>query len=193
MPSISSSIQEKEAEEIVFQPGIGIGIPLIPFDLFVKKTRKDVHFTDAFKNLVYKSSAPQLQCHDNPRCILFDPSGDSLITLFRSHDGSWKGLKGDGSKEELLFKVERTVNTFSKTEFNVDGDFTFTMTGCCCWRSCTIYKQDRSLVAQTNLMYKLGFRKHFVSRNKFRVTIFPGFDDYTIIAALILIFLEGRK
>ncbi|KAK9743467.1 hypothetical protein RND81_03G241300 [Saponaria officinalis] len=188
MPSVSS-IRQNEAE----LPAIGIGIPLIPFDLFVTKTRKSVRFTDAFNNLVYESSAPHLHPHHKSRHVLFDPSANSLISLLRSHDGSWKALKGDGSADELLFKVDQTLNTFSKTEFNVIGDFTFTIRGCCFWRSCTIYNHHHSLVAQTNLMYKLGFRKHFVSRSKFRVTIFPGFADYTFIASLILIFLEGRK
>ncbi|XP_074263651.1 protein LURP-one-related 7 isoform X2 [Silene latifolia] len=191
----TSSVEEKETDVIVSEDEIGIGIPQIPFDLFVKKTRKSIRFTDAFQNLVYQSTASQHQHHGNRRHVLHDVSGNTLLSLFRSHDGSWKGLKGDGLREELLFKVERTLNTFSKAEFNVilTGDSTFTMRGCCFWRTCTIYKEDKSLVAQTNLMYTLGFRKHFVSRSKFRVTIFPGFADYTLVAGLILVLFEGRK
>ncbi|KAH9626559.1 hypothetical protein KSS87_005539 [Heliosperma pusillum] len=195
MMQSTSSVEEKETDMIVSKDEIGIGIPQIPFDLFVKKTRKSIRFFDAFQNLVYKSSVPQHQHHGDPRRVLHDVSGNTLISLFRSNDGSWKGLKGDGQGEELLFKVERTLNKFSNAEFNIilTGDSTFTMRGCCFWRTCTIYNEDKSLVAQTNLMSTLGFRKHFVTRSKFRVTIFPGFTDYTFIAALILVLLEGRK
>lgn len=93
--------------------------------------------------------------------------------------------------------MEQTLNTSSKMEFDIflvreDGEaVALTMRGCPNWRSCTIY-QDNSIVAQANLMHKLGFKKLFAWRNEFRVTFFPGFSNYNLIAALLLIFLDGR-
>lgn len=192
------SSEERESEETVVE--VLEGIPQIPIDLFVKTNRKGVDFSDAFGNLRYKvADASPLSPHTNGLRgrVLLDSSGNSLVSIFRSPDGSWKGFKGDGC-EELLFKAEQTLNTFSRVEFNVnltgeDGaSCTFAMRGCVFWRTCTIY-QDKLVIAQINLMYKLGFRKHFVGRSKFRVTIFPGFSDYKFIASLVLVFLDGRK
>lgn len=46
---------------------------------------------------------------------------------------------------------------------------------------------------QTSLMYKLGIQNVVVPRNRFRVTIFPGYADNDFIVALIVIFFYGRK
>ncbi|KAL3336212.1 hypothetical protein AABB24_032114 [Solanum stoloniferum] len=45
----------------------------------------------------------------------------------------------------------------------------------------------------TSLMYTLGFRKHFIPRNRFRVTIFPGFAELSLVVALVVIFFDKRK
>ncbi|KAJ8440193.1 hypothetical protein Cgig2_023958 [Carnegiea gigantea] len=166
------------------------GIPQIPFDLFVKKTLNRVLFTDAYGNLVYvgKSHHHSFLSPSHPSRALFDSSGNPLIAIIRNNDGC---------SEELLFSVEQTLNTSSKMEFDIvlvreDAEaVALTMRGCPYWRSCTIY-QDKSIVAQTNLMHKLGFKKLFAWRNEFRVTFFPGFSNYNLIAALLLIFLDGR-
>ncbi|XP_021716792.1 protein LURP-one-related 7-like [Chenopodium quinoa] len=199
MTNSSLSSEERENEETVVE--VHQGIPQIPIDLFVKKNRKGVRFFDAFGNLRYKvadaSPLSPRQNHGLRGRVLLDSSGNPLVSIFRFHDGSWKGFKGN-SCEELIFKAEQTLNTFNKVEFsvNVAGDdgtnLTFAIRGCVFWRTCTIY-QDKFIVAQTNLMYKLGFRKHFVGRSKFRVTIIPGYSDYNFIASLILVFLDGRK
>ncbi|CAO2840068.1 unnamed protein product [Amaranthus hypochondriacus] len=184
------SPEERKTEAIEIKQGI----PQIPIDLFVNKNRKSVQFSDAFHNLIYKVADASSISHGR---ILLDASGNPLISIFRSQDGTWKGFKGDGCGE-LVFKIEQTLNTFNKIEFNIfvtgenGADLTFALRGCCFWRTCTIY-QDKYIVAQTNLMYKLGFRKHFVGRSKFRLTIFPGYSDYALIASLILVFMEGRK
>ncbi|GAB4824287.1 hypothetical protein Ancab_007174 [Ancistrocladus abbreviatus] len=191
------------------------GIPQIPFDLFVKKNYNyscealrrpacGLRFTDAFGNLVYQVHHHRLSLSSSSpsarhKSVLFDASGNPLLSIFRSGNGSWKGFNGDsGREQDLLLRVERTLNTFSKIELDIfltgpNGEnSTFKMRGCLFWRSCTIY-QDNAIVAQTSLMYKLGLGKVFVRRSKFRVTLFPGFADHTFIAALILIFLDGRK
>ncbi|KAL2899349.1 RNA-directed DNA methylation 4 [Bienertia sinuspersici] len=187
--------EERESEEVVVD--IQHGIPQIPIDLFVKKNRKGVNFYDAFKNVRFKVGDALPHNHGLRGRFLLDSSGNSLVSIYRYHDGTWKGFKGDRC-EELLFEAEQTLNTFSRTEFNViltgenGANLTYAMKGCVFWRTCTIY-QDKFIVAQTHLMYKLGFRKHFVGRSKFRVTVFPGFSDYNFIASLILVFLDGRK
>uniref|UniRef100_A0A7C9FE30 Uncharacterized protein n=1 Tax=Opuntia streptacantha TaxID=393608 RepID=A0A7C9FE30_OPUST len=133
----------------------------------------------------------------HPSRALFDSSGNPIIFIFRDNLGSWKAFKEDGRSEELLFRAEQTLNTSTKIEFNIvlvreDGeDIALTMRGCPYWRSCTIY-QDKTIVAQTNLMHKFGLKKIFSRRNKSIVTFFPGFSNYNLIAALVLIFLDGR-
>ncbi|KMT05428.1 hypothetical protein BVRB_7g175550 [Beta vulgaris subsp. vulgaris] len=198
MTKLSSNSEERESEEVTLVE-IHQGIPLIPIDLFVKKNRKSVRFFDAFDNLLYKVSDAAISPLSSGLRgrVLLDSSGVPLVSIFRSRDGTWKGFKGDGCGE-LLFEAEQTLNTFSKIELNIiltgenGAKITFALRGCVFWRTCTIY-QDKFIIAQTNLMYKLGFRKHFVGRSKFRVTVFPGFSDYNFIASLILVFLDGRK
>ncbi|GMH12354.1 hypothetical protein Nepgr_014195 [Nepenthes gracilis] len=190
------------------EPVAVMGISQIPVDLFIKKKNKYksfspspsasyLQFTDAFGNLVYMlNDAFSSTCRKR---VLVDASGNPLLSVFRSNNGTWEGFKGDSSRDEdLLLKVERTLNTFGKIELNVfftgpnGEESTFKMKGCLFWRSCTVYREN-SIVAQTSLMYKLGLGKFFVRRSKFRVTVFPGFADHAFIAALILIFLDGRK
>ncbi|RVW56886.1 Protein LURP-one-related 7 [Vitis vinifera] len=69
-------------------------------------------------------------------------------------DGSWQCFRGDGSGEDLIFRVERTLNTLTRTEFNIflggancEDSTDFKMKGCPFQRSCTIYKGN-SIVAQ---------------------------------------------
>lgn len=57
--------------------------------------------------------------------------------------------------DKLIFRAERTLNTFNKTEFEiflVHEDFEvskpdFKIKGCAFYRACTIYR-DNSIVAQ---------------------------------------------
>lgn len=176
------------------------GIPQIPFDLFVKKKCKGLlSITNPFKSLVYLGQIAASPDRRRRKRLLLDPSGVALISIHRHHDGSWRGFKGDDvADENLLFRVQRTLNTFDRIELDViivqqNGEESiFKMRGSVFWRSCTIYREN-SIVAQTSLMYTLGFRKIFVSRDKFRITMFPGFSDYAIIVGLIAVFLDGRK
>ncbi|KAK3024365.1 hypothetical protein RJ639_043269, partial [Escallonia herrerae] len=116
-------------------------------------------------------------------------------------NGPWQGFKGDNSGgKDLIFRVERTLNTFTSTEFEVflvnekieDSKYDFKIKGCPLQRSCTIYRGN-SIVAQTSLMYKIGLRKPFVPRSRFRLTIFPEFVDHSLIVAFIVIYFDGRK
>ncbi|KAL8525822.1 hypothetical protein ACS0TY_015168 [Phlomoides rotata] len=113
---------------------------------------------------------------------------------------SWQGFKGNNEEKNLIFTVDKTVDEFSRTEFkillvgknNEDSKTELMMAGNPFKRACTIYKGD-SIVAQSNLMYKLGMGKVFVPRSRFRVTIFPGFSDNSLVASLIAVYFDGRK
>ncbi|KAK9054853.1 hypothetical protein SSX86_025932 [Deinandra increscens subsp. villosa] len=179
----------------------------VPIDLFVskKKNKSAFHlkFTDSCSNLVFSLHPPPPRS-DPPffKRLLSDPSGNPLfyishnqVTSFPFSKACWEGY--DSEKNDPLFRVERTTNTLSRVEFEVflkGGNKTpdFKMRGSPFYRSCTIYKGD-SIVAQTSLMYKLGIQKVLVPRNKFRLTIFPGYADHAFIVALTVIFFYGRK
>ncbi|XP_073144780.1 protein LURP-one-related 7 [Henckelia pumila] len=184
----------------------------IPFDLFVRKkysvlgTRGSLRFTDSKGHLVYRLQHPtdNSTTGDSTHCtkLLLDASGATLFSVNRVNKGSWKGLRGNviNGDTGFNFKVNRTLDEFSRTEFDVvlvgdhsEGSKTeMKMKGCPFKRSCTIYRGD-SIVAESSLMYKLGIGKVFVPRNRFRVTIFPGFADHGLIVSLVAIFFDGRK
>ncbi|KAL0458562.1 UNVERIFIED_CONTAM: protein LURP-one-related 7 [Sesamum latifolium] len=114
--------------------------------------------------------------------------------------GSWQGFRGNDEEKNLIFIVDKTLDELTRTEFKIlllgenngDSKTELQMKGCPFKRACTIYKDD-SIVAETSLMYKLGIGKVFVPRNRFRVTIFPGFNDHCLVASLIVIYFDGRR
>ncbi|XP_076887328.1 protein LURP-one-related 7-like [Bidens hawaiensis] len=169
----------------------------VPIDLFVSKKLK---FTDSSSNLVFSVHRPT-SSKSNPlhsiKRLLSDSSGNPLISISHSQKGSWEGFSCEES--DPMFKVERTTNTLTRVEFQVflnngnnNKNSDFKMRGSPFFRSCTIYKGD-SIVAQTSLMYKLGIQNVVVPRNRFRLTIFPGYADHAFIVALTVIFFYGRK
>ncbi|KAK8990627.1 hypothetical protein V6N11_009319 [Hibiscus sabdariffa] len=176
----------------------------IPIDLFVPKKHPDLPrgvlgFADSSGNIVYKINR---QCSKSSSCdkaVLLDSAGNPLLSLYSHHDGSWQGFKGDDGEKDLIFKVQRILTKSTRTELEVflvaenQGELTcdFKVIGCHFQRSSTIYKGD-SIVAQTSLMHKL--RQIYVSRSKFRLTIFPGSVDPSLVVALVVIFLfSGPK
>ncbi|KAK6141350.1 hypothetical protein DH2020_024900 [Rehmannia glutinosa] len=181
----------------------------IPFDFFVSKkykglgTKGFIRFTDSTSNLVYTvQKLSHKSAADDPHCIklLLDSYGNTLFSINRVSKGSWRGFRGNGEEKDLIFIVDKTLDEFKRTEFkilvgaenNEDSKTELRMKGCPFKRACTIYKGD-SIVAETSLMYKLGIGKIFVPRNRFRVTIFPGFVDASLVASLIVIYFDGRK
>ncbi|KAF5953465.1 hypothetical protein HYC85_006321 [Camellia sinensis] len=181
----------------------------IPIDLLVSKAHcgltcggggDGLRFTDSSGNLVFKVELLQSDKSTHKR-VLLDASANPLIFIYRNNNGSWQAFKGDNREEkDLICRVERTMNSLSGTEFEVsivgengeESKSDFKMKGSLFYRSCTIYKGN-SIVAQTSLMYKLGIQGVFMWRNRFRLTIFPGFVDHALIVALIGIFFDGRK
>ncbi|KAD3067525.1 hypothetical protein R6Q59_018422 [Mikania micrantha] len=166
----------------------------VPIDLFLSKKKKSlINFTDSSSKLVFS-------VHPPPPPTLFkrllsDSSGNSLIYISHNQKATWEGFSNE--ENEPMFRVERTTNTLTRVEFEVflkgeNKSPEFKMRGSPFYRSCTIYKGD-SIVAQTSLMYKLGIQKVLVPRNRFRLTIFPGYADHAFIAALTVIFFYGRN
>ncbi|XVF46151.1 hypothetical protein PTKIN_Ptkin03bG0003800 [Pterospermum kingtungense] len=179
----------------------------IPVDLFVSKKhpglpRGVIGFADSSGNIVFRVNrqSSKSSSSDDDKMVLLDSAGNPLFSIYRHHDGSWHGFKGnDDGDKDLIFKVQRTLNKFTSTELEVflvaetQGESTcnFKVKGCHFQRSCTIYKGD-SIVAQTSLMHKL--RKIYVRRNKFRLTMFPGSIDPALVVAFVTIFLvNGPK
>ncbi|KAB5512888.1 hypothetical protein DKX38_029916 [Salix brachista] len=197
----------------------------IPVDLFISKKHPglngDLGFADSLGNIVFKVNFDKLSKSSSKR-VLLDASGNPLITVFRdgtvvfkedefsasisymmcngkwvAKKGSWQGFKGGDSREDLIFRVNRTVKKLTRTELEVflvgeisrESTPDFKMKGFAFQRSCTIYRSD-SIVAQTSLMYKL--HQIYAGRSKFRLTIFPGSVDHSLIASLIVVFLYGQ-
>ncbi|KAJ0261867.1 Protein LURP-one-related 7 [Hirschfeldia incana] len=167
----------------------------IPIDLFASRklpgllSPGDLGFADSSDNLLFilRKSSSSLR-------FLLDPSGVPLFSISRLHNGVWEIHKGDvGKRKELVLTVKRTSNRFSKTELDVsfagESEQHLVIKGCPFQKSCTIYSQD-SIVAQTSLMYKL--RQIYVGRSKFRLTIFPGSIDRSLVVAMVAVFLRGR-
>ncbi|XP_071700904.1 protein LURP-one-related 7-like [Rutidosis leptorrhynchoides] len=199
-----NSMEEEEedchSEESEYKPNSD-GIPI---DLFLSKkkqlTRGGLKLTDSDGNLVF--SVHRSHSHHLFNRILADSSGTPLIYIAHNLKATWHGYRKDSSEEkDIMFRAERTMNTFNKVEFevllnNANPDdpkkSIFKMRGSPFYRSCTIYNGE-TIVAQTSLMYKLGIRNVIVPRNKFRLTIFPGYADRDFVVALTVIFFYGRK
>ncbi|RDX61955.1 Protein LURP-one-related 7, partial [Mucuna pruriens] len=171
----------------------------IPIDLFSSKKHAGVSrgvlaFTDASGNIVFRVNRHPPNPNSSPlpkdKKLLLDGSGNTLFSIYRHHNGSWKCYKGDSDEnKELVFRVQRTLKTLSRVELEVffegersnDEGCDLKVKGSPFRRSCSIYK-DADLVAQSSLMYKL--HQIYVSRGKFRLTIFPGTIDHALTVAL---------
>ncbi|PON41843.1 LURP1-related protein domain containing protein [Parasponia andersonii] len=173
----------------------------IPIDLFVSKKHEghkngDSCFVDSNGDTIYKVNRRSSSQSSSGNRVLRDAAGTPLISMHRDHKGSWQCYKGDGESKDLIFRVQRTKNTLTRTELEVffvaenkeDSTPDLEVKGFPFRRACTIYKGN-DIVAQTSLMYKLN--QIFVKRDKFRLTIFPGSIDHALIVASVVIFLHG--
>ncbi|KAJ0006784.1 hypothetical protein Pint_30714 [Pistacia integerrima] len=168
----------------------------IPIDLFVSKkhpglTRGQIGFADSSGNIVFKVNR-----QSSAKTVVLNSVGNPLISLYHQDKGLWQGFKGDdGGEKDLMFRVQRMLNRLTRTEFDVflvgenqeESTSDVKMKGFPFRRSCTIFKGN-SIVAQTSLMYKL--HQIYARRNRFRLTIFPGSFDTTLIVALVAIFFD---
>ncbi|KAK6927169.1 LURP-one-related [Dillenia turbinata] len=178
----------------------------IPIDLFVSKKHRGLtrsgflKFTDANGNLIFTiDSHSSLSDSPHRTKLLLDASGKPLISICHHQNGTWQAFRGDkNADKDLIFWVKRVSSSLTRIELEVhlvgdggqDATSKLKVKGCPFQRACTIYKGD-SIVAQTSLMYKLG--KVYVGRCKFRLTVFPGFEDHAFLAALVVIFLAKKK
>ncbi|KAI9377809.1 hypothetical protein POPTR_019G126300v4 [Populus trichocarpa] len=152
----------------------------IPVDLFVSKKHPglngDLGFADSLGNIVFKVNFDKSSKSSFKR-VLLDASGNPLITMFRDGKGSWQGFKGgDNREKDLIFRVKRTVKKLTRTELEVFlvGEIS----------------RESTPDFKTSLMYKL--HQIYARRSKYRLTIFPGSVDHSLIASLIVIFLYGQ-
>ncbi|XP_061943912.1 protein LURP-one-related 7 isoform X2 [Populus nigra] len=151
----------------------------IPVDLFVSKKHPglngDLGFADSLGNIVFKVNFDKSSKSSFKR-VLLDASGNPLITVFRDGKGSWQGFKGGYNREDLIFRVKRTVKKLTRTELEVFlvGEIS----------------RESTPDFKTSLMYKL--HQIYARRSKYRLTIFPGSVDHSLIASLIVIFLYGQ-
>ncbi|GLT80700.1 hypothetical protein SLA2020_521250 [Shorea laevis] len=175
----------------------------IAVDLFVSKKHPGLPhgvlgFADSTGKILFTVNRPSSKSSSTTKKLLLDSAGNPLISVCRHQGGSWEGFRGDDADNNLLFRVERTRNQFTRTELEVfldgvnreDSSPDFKVRGCPFQKSCFIYRGD-SIVAQTSLMYKL--HQIYAGRSKFRVTLFPGSNDVDLLLALVVIFLDGRK
>ncbi|KAG6738136.1 hypothetical protein POTOM_059696 [Populus tomentosa] len=152
----------------------------IPVDLFVSKKHPglngDLGFADSLGNIVFKVNFDKSSKSSFKR-VLLDASGNPLITVFPDGKGSWQGFKGgDNREKDLIFRVKRTVKKLTRTELEV-----FLVEE---------ISRESTPDFKTSLMYKL--HQIYARRSKFRLTIFPGSVDHSLIASLIVIFLYGQ-
>ncbi|KAL0926346.1 hypothetical protein M5K25_002567 [Dendrobium thyrsiflorum] len=170
----------------------------IPTDYTFRKCRvglkgRDFKVFDAYGNLLHL-----IQCRSfstSPRRVvtILDAADSPLITAVLLDDG-WQGFKGySWEPNDLLFTVQKLAYSTFKTELEVlvssenlgDEKHKFILKGSPFQRSCTIYMGD-SIVAQANPLYKL--KKFIYSRNKFRLTLYPGNDPPLMLAMLVTFF-----
>ncbi|CAN1266375.1 Protein LURP-one-related 7 [Linum perenne] len=181
------------------------GASQIPVDLFVSKKHPGVPpgnlgFADSSGDVLFRVArlpSPKAWKSTWSKKLILNSSGSPLISLHRLDRGSWEGFKGgEDAEKEMIFRVQRTANKLCRAEFEVflAGESSqdqskpdFKVKGCCFQRSCTIYGGD-SIVGQTSLMYKL--HQVHASRNKFRLTVFPGSIDHALVVALVVVFLS---
>ncbi|XP_022154859.1 protein LURP-one-related 7 [Momordica charantia] len=170
----------------------------IPVDLFLSNKHPD-YLTNSSGDIIFRLSRQSSKSPSIDKILLLDAAAaaDPLISIHRHSKESWHGFKGDVGEENLLFKVHRSINKLTRTEFKVflhgenldDSNASLEMKGWPFQRSCTIYKGN-TIVAQTSLMHKLN--QVWVRRGRFRLTIFPGSVDPALIVALVVIFFDGR-
>ncbi|KAA3456572.1 protein LURP-one-related 7 isoform X1 [Gossypium australe] len=94
----------------------------IPFDLFVSKKHRALPrgvlgFADSSGNIVFKVNRQDSKSSfSHAKAILLDSAGNPLISLYPHNDGSWQGFKGDDGDKDLIFKVQRVLTKFTRTE-----------------------------------------------------------------------------
>ncbi|KAG0517603.1 hypothetical protein BDA96_09G103700 [Sorghum bicolor] len=137
---------------------------VVPVDFKVVKKGPEMAMHDAIGRLAFRAAAGTA----GPR--------RSTMTL----EVSWSPSGAAASRKEVhVFISPRSTVEDSKPSYRLIGS-TYR-------RACTIIKGD-SIVAQTNLLYKL--KKTIYSRRKFRVTIYPANDNILVMAMIVTFFVK---
>ncbi|KAK8914380.1 Protein LURP-one-related 7 [Platanthera zijinensis] len=173
----------------------------IPTDYTIQKCRigfkgGDFKVYDAYGYLVYRIQGRSFSTSPRRVATLLDAAGNALITSVHLVDG-WQGFRGySWEPNDLLFSAQKISYSTFKTELEIcvssenlgDQKQKFILKGSPFQRSCTIYLGD-SIVAQANPLYKL--KKFIYSRNKFRLTLYPG-NDHALVLAMLITFFGGN-
>ncbi|RCV18224.1 hypothetical protein SETIT_3G282800v2 [Setaria italica] len=167
---------------------------VVPVDFTVFKKGTEMAMHDATGRLAFRIAGGG---GGDGGTALFDGTGGVLVTVRTSGQGEWQAFSGNSMEHRhIIFTAKVMSASSSRKEVHVfippissfEGSKPiYRLLGSTFRRACTIIKGD-SIVAQTNLLYKL--KKTLYSRRKFRVTIYPGNDNILIMAMIMTFFVE---
>ncbi|KAJ1262364.1 hypothetical protein BS78_09G101800 [Paspalum vaginatum] len=166
---------------------------VVPVDFTVVKKGPEMAMHDATGRLAFHVAGGA----GGGGTALLDDAGGVLVTVRTSGQGEWQAFSGNSSEQRhIMFTAKVVYASSSRKEVHIfipprtnfeDPKPTYRLIGSTFRRACTIIKGD-SIVAQTNLLYKL--KKTIYSRRKFRVTIYPGNDNVLVMAMIMTFFVE---
>ncbi|CAN6360512.1 unnamed protein product [Urochloa humidicola] len=167
---------------------------VVPVDFKVVKKGPEMAMHDATGRLAFRVAGGG---GEGGGTALFDADGGVLVTLRSSGQGEWQAFNGNSLEQRYIIFTAKLLSVSStRKEIHVfipprssfeDSKPSYRLLGSTFRRACTIIKGD-SIVAQTNLLYKL--KKTIYSRRKFRVTIYPGNDNILVMAMIMTFFVE---
>ncbi|KAL6631011.1 hypothetical protein ACP70R_028351 [Stipagrostis hirtigluma subsp. patula] len=171
---------------------------VVPVDFTVVKKGAEMVMHDAAGSLAFRvAAAAAAGAGGGEGTVLLDAAGGVLVTVRSSSEGEWQAFNRNSLEQrEIIFNAKVISASSSRKEVHVfipprstfdDPKPNFRLIGSTFRRACTIIKGN-SIVAQTNLLYKL--KKAIYSRRKFRVTIYPGNDNVLIMAMIMAFYVE---
>ncbi|EES18021.1 hypothetical protein BDA96_09G103800 [Sorghum bicolor] len=165
---------------------------VVPVDFKVVKKGPEMAMHDAIGRLAFRAAG-----RDSWATALHDDAGGVLVTVRSSGQGEWQAFSGNSLEQRhIIFTAKVISASSSRKEVHVfisprstveDSKPSYRLIGSTYRRACTIIKGD-SIVAQTNLLYKL--KKTIYSRRKFRVTIYPANDNILVMAMIVTFFVK---
>lgn len=169
---------------------VAVASAVVPVDFTVVKKGPNMAMHDATGRLAFRVA------RGDGGPALLDDAGGVLVTVSNIGQGEWQAFNGNSLEQRhIIFTAKIISASSSQKEVHVfippstfgDPKPSHRLIGSTFRRACTIIKQE-SIVAQTNLLYKL--KKTIYSRRKFRVTIYPGNDNILIMAMIMTFFVE---
>ncbi|TVU18850.1 hypothetical protein EJB05_34965, partial [Eragrostis curvula] len=185
---------EQAGAEAPPQPPVPVASPVVPVDFTVVKKGPEMVLHDATGRLAFRVAAAS----GGVGRALLDGDGGVLVTVRSSGEGEWRAFSGTSwEPRDIIFTAKVISASSSRKEVHVfipprstfeDPKPSYRLIGSTFRRACTIINGN-SIVAQTNLLYKL--KKVIYSRRKFRVTIYPG-NDHTMVMAMVMTFFVEK-